>query len=82
MGQQCVLLDGERGKECGVMMQRHEVSDEEIRAVTRVYEFASKVKRQEIDLRKGKLSAHVGKVMNTSYRTVERIIKEHRIPVS
>ena len=78
MGQQCVLLDGERGKECGVMMQRHEVSDEEIRAVTRVYEFASKVKRQEIDLRKGKLSAHVGKVMNTSYRTVERIIKEHR----
>ena len=59
-------------------MQRRELSEDEMRAVTKVYDFASKIKKGEINLKAGRLTLHVAKAMNTSSRTVSRIIHAHR----
>ena len=50
-------------------MRRRELSEEEMRAVTKVYTCARKIKQKEIDLETGKLTEHIARAMNTSSRT-------------
>ena len=47
-------------------MQRRELSEDQMRAVTKVYDFARKIKKNETNLKAGKLTA------------VERIVRAYK----